>query len=115
MRPVWHGAIWFAIGLVGWMTSSIFWALQSASGQGGVPTFEVVAAVFFAVMVAAFPVALVWGYLIKKRAGAAPAVPIAKIGHYPPATWVRCTICGKPVEWPTPACPRCGDRLQVYR
>ena len=36
-------------------------------------------------------------------------------GSYTRTVWVRCTNCAKPVEWPSPSCPRCGDPLSTYR
>lgn len=36
-------------------------------------------------------------------------------GAYSRMVWVRCTACGKPVEWPSNSCPRCGDLLHSYR
>lgn len=127
MRPIWHGAIWFAIGLLGWLISSVYAAFAQLGGNAGGWVYLVYG--FFGLMLAAFPVALSAGYLLKRSASRAaggsraavgpaettPASRFPEVGRYPRAVWVRCTVCGKPVEWPSARCPRCGDPLRPYR
>lgn len=49
------------------------------------------------------------------RTAAATAVSPA-VGSMPPAVWVRCPQCGKPVDWPSEKCPRCTYEVgRVYR
>lgn len=72
------------------------------------------------ILAASWIVAILWRPKMgeAERGASAPltrAPRVTSVGRFAVGTWVRCTVCGKPVEWPSERCPRCGDGLWPYR